>query len=68
MNGTTLKGKIGHVKDYSKCPKCGSENIIANRDFNNAWIKCGNCGYLLRKGKVDNGIKRHNIINDKCRL
>lgn len=51
MNGTTLKGKIGRIKDYSKCPKCGSNNIIANRDFNNAWIKCGNCGYLLRKGK-----------------
>ena len=51
MNGTTLKGKIGRVKDYSKCPKCGSNNIIANRDMNNAWIKCANCNYVLRKGK-----------------
>lgn len=38
------------IKDYSKCPKCGSTNIESNRDVKNAFIRCKDCGHYLRKG------------------
>ena len=39
------------VEKYSICPKCGSKNIIGNRDFSDPWIKCLDCGHYLREGK-----------------
>ena len=38
-------------QDYSVCPKCGSHNIEANKDINNPFIRCKDCGHYLREGK-----------------
>lgn len=37
-------------KDYDKCPICGGTNIVWNKDLNNPFIRCQDCGYYLRKG------------------
>ena len=37
-------------KDYDKCPICGGTNIVWNKDINNPFIRCQDCGYYLRKG------------------
>lgn len=37
-------------KDYDKCPNCGGAHIIWNKDLNNPFIQCQDCGYYLRKG------------------
>ena len=37
--------------DYSICPKCGSHNIESNKDINDAFIRCRDCGHYLREGK-----------------
>lgn len=34
-----------------KCPKCGSTNIESNKDINNPFIRCKDCGHYLREGK-----------------
>ena len=39
------------MEDYSKCPKCGGTRIVWNKDINNAFIKCLDCGYYLREGR-----------------
>lgn len=39
-------------QDYSVCPKCGSHNIEANKDINNPFIRCRDCGHYLRAGKT----------------
>lgn len=38
-------------QDYSSCPNCGSSNIVSNKDVDNPWIKCLECGHYLREGK-----------------
>ncbi len=39
-------------QSYDTCPKCGSHNIEANKDISNPFIRCRDCGYYLREGKV----------------
>ena len=35
------------------CPKCGSKKIITNKDINNAWVMCTECGHYLRKPRKE---------------
>lgn len=43
--------------NLTKCPKCGSYNIMANRDIRNPWVQCDDCGYYLRKPNKMEGSK-----------
>ena len=36
---------------YDACPKCVSHNIESNKDINNPFIRCKDCGHYLREGK-----------------
>ena len=47
-----VEQKLGFsLNDMLKCPKCGSNNIEANKDISNPFIRCRDCGHYLRTGK-----------------
>jgi len=53
------KKAIPAEKSYRECPECGSTNIISNRDINNAFIQCQDCGYYLREGDINHRNKNY---------
>lgn len=43
-----------HNTEMVKCPKCGSEDVIANTNTGYFWIeKCNSCGYVKKNNKPD---------------
>ena len=44
---------MGKKLNLDVCPKCGSNEIIINKEINNAWVMCTKCGHYLRKPRKE---------------